>query len=224
MRLSIVIPVLNEADGLPGLLDELHSMQRRGTEVIVVDGGSTDGTVAAAARAGVRICRTPAGRALQMNAGARVARGDVLLFLHADTSPPPCADQLIVAALARGARVWGRFDVKIAGRSRMLRVVAWLMNLRSRFTGIATGDQGIFVTREAFAAVNGFPEQPLMEDIEISRRLHRRSRPVCLTEMATTSGRRWDRHGVWRTIFLMWRIRLAYWCGKPADKLAKGYL
>jgi len=223
VKLSIVIPALNEEYRLSGLFGELAPLRHRGAEVIVVDGGSTDGTVAAAERAGVQVCRTPPGRALQMNAGARQARGDILLFLHADTIPPPRADQLIFAALERGPHCWGRFDVVIAGRARMLRVVAQLMNLRSRLTAIATGDHGIFVTREAFEAVEGFPDQPLMEDIEISRRLRRRSRPICLSEAVTTSGRRWDRNGVWPTILLMWRIRLAYWRGTPADELAKVY-
>jgi rSAM/selenodomain-associated transferase 2 len=223
VNISIVIPTLNEEGCLPGLLDKLAPLRRRGAEVIVVDGGSADDTVATAERAGVEIFHTPPGRALQMNAGARAARGDVLLFLHADTIPPPWADQLIVAALARGPHVWGRFDVIITGRARMLRVVAWLMNLRSRISGIATGDQGIFVAREVFHAVHGFPLQALMEDIEISRKLRRHSRPICLREAVTTSGRRWDRNGVWRTILLMSRIRLAYWRGTPADELAKVY-
>ena len=223
MKLSIVIPALNEEGCLPVLLGKLAPLRRRGAEVIVVDGGSTDGTVAIAERAGVQVYRTPPGRAAQMNAGARLARGDILLFLHADTIPPLGADQLIVAALALGPHCWGRFDIIIAGQARMLRIVARLMNLRSRLTGIATGDQGIFVTREAFHAVHGFPDQPLMEDIEISRRLRRRSRPICLSEVVTTSGRRWERNGVWRAILLMWRIRLAYWRGTPAGELAKVY-
>jgi len=223
VKVSIVIPTLNEEGRLPVLFGKLAPLRRRGAEVIVVDGGSVDDTVATAERAGVQVCRTPPGRALQMNAGARLARGDVLLFLHADTIPPPRADQLIFAALSRGPHCWGRFDVTIAGRARMLSVVARLMNLRSRLTGIATGDHGIFVTREVFHAVHGFPDQPLMEDIEISRRLRRRSRPICLSEAATTSGRRWDRKGVWRTILLMWRIRFAYWRGTPAGELAKVY-
>ncbi len=147
----------------------------------------------------------------------------MLLFLHADTVLPEHADRLIVQRLANGGRVWGRFDVRIAGRPFMLRVVAAMMNLRSRLTGIATGDQGIFVTREAFLGVGGYPEQPLMEDIELSRCLRSLGPPLCLRERVTTSGRRWEAHGVWRTIFLMWRLRLRYWLGAGAETLSREY-
>jgi rSAM/selenodomain-associated transferase 2 len=158
-----------------------------------------------------------------MNAGARAARGDTLLFLHADTQLPAAAVPLIEGALAGPARCWGRFDVCIAGQARMLRVVAWCMNWRSRLSGIATGDQAMFVTRGAFEAVSGFPDQALMEDIELSRRLGRLSRPYCIAHCVTTSGRRWETRGVWRTIVLMWRLRWDYWRGVPASQLARGY-
>jgi rSAM/selenodomain-associated transferase 2 len=164
----------------------------------------------------------PRGRALQMNAGAARARADALLFLHADTRLPPMGDELVLQALAGGA-CWGRFDVRIEGRPWMLRVVAALMNLRSRASGIATGDQAIFVTREAFERVGGFPVQPLMEDIEISRRLKRLGRPACLGARVCTSGRRWEQRGVWRTILLMWRLRWRYWRGESAAQLAQAY-
>jgi rSAM/selenodomain-associated transferase 2 len=157
-----------------------------------------------------------------MNAGAAMARAQVLLFLHADTRLPPLADVLIQQAVA-GGRAWGRFDVCIEGRPRMLRVVALLMNLRSRLSGIATGDQAIFVTRAAFERVGGFPAQPLMEDIELSRRLKRLGPPACLRAQVCTSGRRWEQRGVWRTIVLMWRLRWRYWRGEPAAALAEVY-
>jgi len=227
MRLSIIIPVLNEAEGLPGLLGQLASLCGCDTEVIVVDGGSEDDSRQAASRAGVQVICSERGRARQMNAGAAVARGDVLLFLHADTALPFSAKQAIETALLRGGRVheyaWGRFDVTIAGRSSMLPVVGSLMNLRSRLTGIATGDQAMFVTRCAFKSVGGFPDQPLMEDVELSRRLLVLSRPICLTDRVVTSGRRWEAHGVWRAIWLMWRLRWLYWRGVPASELAKSY-
>ncbi|UUZ67535.1 TIGR04283 family arsenosugar biosynthesis glycosyltransferase [Polaromonas sp. P2-4] len=168
------------------------------------------------------ICTTR-GRALQMNAGAEQASGDVLLFLHADTLLPANADTLITEALASGSQVWGRFDVHITGRSFMLKVIAALMNLRSRRTGIATGDQAMFMTRAAFEAAGGFPAQPLMEDIAMSRRLSKLSRPVCLKAKVATSGRRWETRGVWRTVLLMWRLRFAYWCGTAPERLAKLY-
>lgn len=223
MRLSIVIPVLDEADCLPELLARLVPLRACGTEIVVVDGGSRDGSAEIAARAGIIVVHGPRGRARQMNAGAARARGDVLLFLHADTALPPCADQRVIAALGERRRPWGRFDVRIEGRPWMLRVVAAMMNLRSRMTGIATGDQAIFVTREAFEAVGGFADLPLMEDIELSRRLKTLSRPICLRSRVRTSGRRWEQNGVWRTILLMWRLRWAWWRGAPAEALARLY-
>ncbi|MBI5660048.1 MAG: TIGR04283 family arsenosugar biosynthesis glycosyltransferase [Nitrosomonadales bacterium] len=227
MRLSIIIPVLNEAASLPGLLEHLAQLRARGAEVIVVDGGSEDESQQFASRAGVRLVCAGRGRARQMNAGAAAASGDVLLFLHADTTLPPSAEQAIETVVRRGRGaneyVWGRFDVRINGHHFMLRVVAPLINWRSRFTGIATGDQAMFVARSAFEAVGGFPEQPLMEDIEMSKRLLALSGPVCLRDRVVTSGRRWETRGVWRTIWLMWRLRWAYWRGVPASELAKYY-
>lgn len=223
MKLTLVIPVLNEADRLPETLAQLAGMRARGVELIVVDGGSTDDSVAVAHATGVRTLSAQAGRACQMNAGAAAATGDALLFLHADTTLPPHADAIVLDALGRGSHAWGRFDVMIEGRPWVLRGVAAMMNLRSRLTGIATGDQAMFVTRTAFDAVAGFPEQPLMEDIELSRRLLDLSRPACLRHKVCTSGRRWERHGVWRTIALMWRLRFAYWRGTPPDELARVY-
>ncbi|CAH1080152.1 TIGR04283 family arsenosugar biosynthesis glycosyltransferase [Candidatus Nitrotoga sp. 1052] len=223
MKLSIIIPVLNEADGLPSFIDRLMFLRISSTEVIVVDGGSKDASTQVASRDGIQVIQAERGRARQMNAGAAIAHGDVLLFLHADTALPPFADQLIKGALALNGRVWGRFDVRINGRPFMLRVIGHLMNWRSRLTGIATGDQAIFVTRSAFESVDGFPDQPLMEDIELSKRLLMLSRPICLADQVITSGRRWEAHGVWRTIFIMWRLRWAYWRGVPASELAKIY-
>ena len=232
MQLSIIIPVLNEAKELPGLLDHLVPLRACGSEVIVVDGGSEDGSQQIASRAGAQVICAERGRARQMNAGAAVAQGDVLLFLHADTLLPLGAGQAIEAAVRRSGRAyeypqgeyaWGHFDVCINGRSFMLRVVAGLMNWRSRLTGIATGDQAMFVTRRAFESVGGFPEQPLMEDIELSRRLLALSRPICLMDRVVTSGRRWETHGVWKTIWLMWRLRWLYWRGVSAAELARSY-
>ena len=225
MRLSIIIPALNEAEGLPSLLGHLASLCD--SEVIVVDGGSVDDSRQAASRAGAQVIRSERGRARQMNAGAAVAQGDILLFLHADTTLPPSAKQAIETAVRHGGRAnkyaWGRFDVCIAGRSFMLRVIARLMNWRSRLTGIATGDQAMFMTRLAFESAGGFPDQPLMEDIEMSRRLLALSRPICLTDRVITSGRRWEAHGVWKTIWLMWRLRWAYWRGADTAELARWY-
>ena len=230
--LSIVLPVLNEAQGIAGVLRALAPMQARGVQVIVVDGGSTDDTVKRARQAlqdsaGAApwqvITQVPAGRANQMNAGAQQARAPLLLFLHADTLLPPQADTLVAGVLRDGIPQWGRFDVRIQGQHPMLHVVAALMNLRSRLSGIATGDQALFMTRTAFDQVGGFPAQPLMEDIEISKRLLRLSSPACLRERVITSGRRWETRGLWRTVLLMWRLRFAYWRGVSPQLLAERY-
>ena len=215
--------MLNEAAGLSAALQALAPFKARGVQVIVVDGGSSDGTVSLAKAAGATVIVAPRGRALQMNAGATYASAGILLFLHSDTILPVRADLLIATALASGRTVWGRFDVRIAGQSPMLRVVAGSMNLRSRLSGIATGDQAMFMTRAAFDAVGGFPPQPLMEDIEISRRLRRLSRPACVHARVLTSGRRWETRGVLRTVLLMLRLRFAYWRGAAPERLAELY-
>ncbi len=217
------MPVLNEATGLTTALRALAPFVARGAQLIVADGGSVDATVTLARAAGATVVQAPRGRAAQMNAGAQQAAGETLVFLHADTVLPPDADQQIINALAHPSAVWGRFDVRIAGRSPMLRVVAAFMNVRSRWTGIATGDQAIFITRAAFDAVGGFPVQPLMEDVEICRRLRQVSRPANLRTKVLTSGRRWETRGVWRTILLMWRLRFAYWRGAAPEQLAELY-
>jgi rSAM/selenodomain-associated transferase 2 len=222
-KLSIIIPVLNEGDGIAAALDALAHLRAVGTEVIVVDGGSRDATVERAQLRADRVVLATRGRALQMNAGAERASGDVLLFLHADTRLPAEADRVVLNGLDQSRRVWGRFDVKIDGRSRLLPVVAWLMGLRSRLTGIATGDQAIFLRRDAFQAVGGFPAVALMEDIAICKRLKRLGRPLCLRACVTTSGRRWEKNGVLSTILLMWRLRFAYFLGADPKQLARRY-
>lgn len=221
-RLSIVLPALNEAAGITATLQALAPLRAAGHEVIVVDGGSSDGTAALAAPLASRVVASERGRARQMNAGAAVATGELLLFLHADTRLPPGADAAITTALQRGAR-WGRFDVHIEGRSRWLPVVARLMNWRSRLTGIATGDQALFIETALFRELGGYAPLPLMEDIELCKRLRRVSRPACLQARVTTSGRRWDTRGAWPTIWLMWTLRWRYWRGTPAEELARAY-
>lgn len=220
--MSIVLPVLNEAQHIESTLAGLVPLRRRGVEVIVVDGGSDDDTVTRASALSDVTVEAQRGRARQMNAGAAAAQGKVLLFLHADTLLPAGADRLVAQALASGG-LWGRFDVRIVGRHPMLRVVAALMNWRSRLTGIATGDQALFIRREAFERVGGFPDQPLMEDIEMSRRLGALAAPICIAERVATSGRRWESRGVWRTIILMWCLRWRYWRGESAQRLAEAY-
>jgi rSAM/selenodomain-associated transferase 2 len=223
LRLSVIVPVFDEVATIVETLTRLAPLRARGAEVIVVDGGSLDGTVERARPLADHVIAAPRGRGAQMNAGAAIARGEVLMFLHADTRLPPDADRLIGDALARSGRAWGRFDVAIAGRSPLLPLVARAMNLRSRLSGIATGDQAMFATRAAFDRVNGFPDIALMEDIVLSRRLKRISPPVCLVPPVVTSGRRWDERGALRTIWLMWRLRLAFFFGAAPDALARQY-
>ncbi len=221
-RLSVVVPMLDEAAGIVATLQALAPWREAGHEVIVVDGGSRDGSPALAAPWASAVLAGARGRARQMNLGAAAARGEVLLFLHADTRLPAGADAALLAALGQGAD-WGRFDVRIEGRSRWLPVVAALMNARSRLTGMATGDQALFVRAALFRTLGGYADLPLMEDIELCRRLRAHGRPACLRERASTSGRRWETRGVWRTIWLMWRLRWRYWRGESAHTLAREY-
>jgi rSAM/selenodomain-associated transferase 2 len=219
---TFIVPVLDEAAGIEACLAPMQAMRDRGAEVIVADGGSRDATRSLAAPLADRVIESPRGRARQMNAGADAARRDVLAFVHADTILPADADRAIASAIASGAR-WGRFDVAIVGTSRLLACVAAMMNARSRFTGIATGDQAIFVRSDAFREAGAFPDIPLMEDIALSKALGRGSRPACLRERAATSGRRWDRDGALKTILLMWRLRMAYALGADPSRLARRY-
>jgi rSAM/selenodomain-associated transferase 2 len=223
MRLSIIIPALNEAQNLARVLPELTAREA-GAEVIVVDGGSDDDSAQLVARVpDVRWTTAPRGRARQMNAGALVARGDVLLFLHADTSLPAGAGAAILAALADPDVVGGRFDVRLDSRRHLLALVAWMMNCRSRLTGISTGDQAIFVRRAAFDALGGYADIPLMEDVELTRRLKRRGHLAALRLRVSTSARKWEREGVVRTIALMWALRLAYTLGVSPVRLHRWY-
>jgi rSAM/selenodomain-associated transferase 2 len=221
--LSIIIPTLNEADTIGTALSGLQAMRNRGVELIVVDGSSSDTTLASALKYADQAISAPLGRATQMNAGAGIARGNILLFLHADSTLPDGADTLVVSGLERSARLWGRFDVRLSGTRWSLRLVAAMMNWRSRLIGIATGDQGMFMRRSTFEAVDGFPAIALMEDIALSRRLLRFGRPLCLSERILTSSRRWEKGGVLRTILLMWTLRLAFFCGVDPARLARIY-
>jgi rSAM/selenodomain-associated transferase 2 len=222
MKLSIVMPALNEAANIEAALQALSPLQARGVEVIVVDGGSRDGTSELARPLADKMLKAPRGRANQMNAGAAIAQGDALLFLHADTRLPDNADRLVLDGLARSGRQWGRFDVRFA-EGGLLRLVAITMNTRSRATRIATGDQAMFVTRDAFERAGRFPAIALMEDVALSARLKRLGRPLRLRDRVTTSGRRWQKHGPLRTIFLMWRLRLRYFLGADPARLARDY-
>ncbi len=223
MRLSIIVPMLNEAAGIAAALTPLQTLRRAGHQLIVVDGGSADGSAALAAPFADHIVHSAPGRAGQMNAGARLADGDVLVFVHADSILPPDAARLIVEGLLRRARRWGRFDVRLSGDNPALRIIETMMNLRSRLSGIATGDQAIFIERCLFERVGGFPEIALMEDIALSRTLKKAGRPLCLRARVVTSSRRWETRGIAATVWLMWRLRLAYFFGADPRSLVQRY-
>ncbi len=220
--LSVIVPTLNEGGVIGDLLQTLQSLRSLDCELIVADGGSIDSTCEQAAPLVDGLVVAAAGRALQMNAGAARAQGEWLWFVHADTRL--CGDAgAYLALIEQSARDWGRFDVRLDADGPVLRLVGAMMNWRSRLTGIATGDQGLFVRRRLFESMGGFAPIPLMEDIDLSRRLRRRQWPACPGRVLGTSARRWQRHGVLRTIALMWRLRLAYFLGADPARLAGTY-
>ena len=227
MFVSIIIPALNEEVFIGALLHQLQPYRKLGHEVIIVDGGSDDKTVSISNLFADKVIQfqppTPPSRALQMNNGAAQASFDILWFLHADTLLPDNSIEKIQFYLVNNKCDWGRFNIKLSGRNILFRLVEKMINIRSCFTGIATGDQGIFVTRKSFDAVKGYSNIPLMEDIDLSRKLKKLSNPVCIKEKLTTSTRRWERKGIISTILLMWRLRFLYWIGVSADKLASQY-
>ena len=222
--ISIIIPTLNEAATISVTLAALQSMRKRGHQLILVDGGSQDSTISIAEPLVDLVLRSSVGRATQMNAGAAAANGDLLWFLHADMRMAPDTDVLLTNTLYDSAKEWGRFDIRLSGNALSLRIIERMMNWRSRLSGIASGDQGIFINRDTFERIGGFSDMPLMEDIDISRRLKRAAgRPLCLSHKLITSSRRWEQHGVLPTIVLMWRLRLAYWLGASPADLARQY-
>ncbi|NYR08982.1 glycosyltransferase family 2 protein [Psychrobacter sp. BI730] len=232
LKLSIIIPILNEADNLPELMAQIVSLAPAPQQVILVDGGSVDGSVTVAkemlksietAQSIIdwHVIDSTIGRAQQMNAGAMLATGDVLLFLHADTELPADAIDNVQQAVAQYD--WGRFNVRLDSHEPLLNIVGLMINQRSRLMDIATGDQAIFIKKSLFEQIGGYPDQPLMEDIELCKRLKKISRPACLKSKVTTSARRWQQHGTWRTIFLMWHLRFDYWRGVSPKVLKQRY-
>jgi len=223
MRLTVIIPALDEAPTIGGTLATLAPLVARGVEVVVVDGGSRDATARIAREHGARVAVTGRGRARQMNAGAAHASGDVLLFLHVDTRLPEGAIALLQQAFVQPAVQWGRFDVRLSGAHPAFRLIETMINLRSRVSGVATGDQALFLRAGLFHAIGGFPAIPLMEDVAITKTLRRLSRPLCLRERVTTSSRRWEQHGIVSTVLLMWWLRLLYVCGMSPARLRDMY-
>ena len=219
--LSVIVPALNEARGIAAMLAPLQAWRQQGVEVLVVDGGSVDDTVALAQPLADRVVVSAAGRAMQMNAGADITSAPLLWFVHADSG---VSDRHVRTLQGmREALHWGFFPVQLSGRPPLLRLVGTTMTLRSRLTGIATGDQGLFVTRALFRAVGGFPAQPLMEDIAISRALRQRARPSIAPVRIEVDSRRWEQRGICRTILQMWWLRWRYWRGADPVQLHRLY-
>ena len=226
LKLSVIIPVLNEESNLNRLSQSLRLMLALGHEVIIVDGGSRDNTLMIAYEITSQVIVSQAGRSIQMNSGAAIASGDVLLFLHADTALPEDTALTVLGLYegnSRPQQLWGRFNVRLSGKHFVYRIIERLINLRSCLSSIATGDQAIFIHNQLFERVDGYPEIALMEDIEISARLKKISRAVCVKQAVTTSSRRWEKNGVIRTVLLMWRLRLYYYFGVSPDKLRRLY-
>lgn len=221
MFISIIIPTLNEEDVIQTLLQQLQTYRQQGHEVIVVDGGSHDNTRSVADSLSDKVISSEAGRALQMNNGATQSRHEILWFLHADTLIPENAIEQIQQALNKSD--WGRFNVKLSGSHILFRIIETMMNVRSCVSGIATGDQGIFVKRKVFGQVNEYSNIPLMEDVDLSRKLKKLSKPVCLKYTLITSSRRWEKNGISSTILLMWKLRFLYWVGVSPEHLARQY-
>ena len=219
--ISIIIPAFNEADNIVATLQPLQPLRQQGHEIVIADGGSDDATIELARPLADHLINTPKGRARQMNAGAHQSSGEVLLFLHADTLLPGNAVALIQQSLQ--SKQWGRFDVRLTGQQPLLRAVELLMNWRSQLSGIATGDQAIFIKHELFEHIGGYADIPLMEDIAISKVLNQHGRPACIKTRLTTSSRRWEQNGIIKTILLMWRLRLAYFFGAKPEQLARLY-
>ena len=222
-HVSVIIPVLNEGRSLRDLLESIQSWRKNGHEIILVDGGSDQRDNDSVEHLVDKTIKTPAGRALQMNEGAKQARNEIFFFLHADSSLGDNSISDLVQGLQMSKHAWGRFDIKLSGRHWMLRMIESMMNARSRITGIATGDQGIFVYREIFNQINGYANIELMEDIEISKRLKKISRPLCLTTHITTSSRKWEQKGIVKTMALMWFLRLAFFIGVSPRRLSSIY-
>jgi rSAM/selenodomain-associated transferase 2 len=221
MRISVIMPTLNEEKSIAAILAALMAL--RPHEAIVVDGGSRDKTAQMGERAGAQVIISECGRARQMNRGVREANGDVLLFLHADTRLPVTAWADIGNALSDRRYVGGRFDIDLEGDHPMLKIIAAMISYRSRLTKVSTGDQALFVRREIFREMGGFPDIDLMEDIAFCRALKRIGRIACLRSKVISSARRWEMNGVWRTVSKMWILKLLYFVGVSPGTLKRFY-
>ena len=223
MKLSLILPVLNESARIVQQLQRLQCLRERGHEILVIDGGSHNDTAELAAVHADRVETWTASRSGQMNRGAEIASGELLLFLHVDTVLPDHADQLIDSACQASQRQWGWFDVRLSNSSFPYRLISRMMNWRARLTSICTGDQAMFVAKDLFHRLGGYPAIPLMEDIAMSKSLRRTGKPICIGSFVVTSSRRWEQYGLLNTVLLMWRLRLLYLVGVSPARLAKQY-
>jgi len=222
-KLSIILPVLNEAALIPTALQALQAMRQRGAELVVVDGGSSDDTMQLAAALADRVVIARAGRARQMNRGAELASGEMLLFLHLDSELPEGAMEFIEQQWGSSTDHWGWFDVRFSHPGFAYRVIARCMNLRARLSRVCTGDQALFLSRSLFEQVGRFPELPLMEDVAMSKRLRKLCPPLVCRQPVIASPRRWEERGLLNTVLLMWKLRLLYFLGVSPDRLATLY-
>lgn len=221
-KISIIIPCLNEEENILETLLPLQKSRQRGHEIILCDGGSTDSTITLSTPYVDKIITSNKGRAIQMNNGAASATGNIFCFLHADTIATENIDSLIISAL-HSNKLWGRFNIRLNNNKWPFRIIESLINIRSCISGIASGDQGIFIHSSVFNKLDGFKNQPLMEDIELSKRLKKITRPACIKDTLITSSRRWEKHGIIQTVILMWTLRLKYFLGTPVEKLHTRY-
>ena len=221
-KISIIIPVYNEAESIEGFLQGLQVFRQYGHEIVLIDGKSEDDTASLARPYVDRMISSHRGRAQQLHLGAKMATGQVFLFLHADTQLPELADELILRSLGSGF-YWGRFNIRLSGSSFLFRIIEKMMNWRSCMTGIATGDQALYMTKMIYQDVGGFPQIGLMEDIELCTQLSKWTKPDCLKQAVVSSSRRWENNGIVRTVFFMWKLRLQYYFGVSADKLQSKY-
>jgi rSAM/selenodomain-associated transferase 2 len=221
-KISVIIPTLNEADCIASCLASLQTLRQLGHEVLVVDADSSDATISIAEKYADAVLSSPRGRARQLNYGTTNATGDLFLFLHADSLLPSRSIERLQKLLDKG-EFWGRFDVQLSGSNIMFRVIEYFMNMRSRLSGIATGDQAMFVSRLLFEKAGGFPQIELMEDIDLSANLKKICRPVCLKEKVESSSRRWEQNGIIKTVLMMWMLRFRYAIGANPASLAKTY-
>ncbi len=223
LELSIVIPTLNENLYITNQENYFKSLIKQGHEIIVVDGGSIDGTVESAKRLGCKCISTKASRGYQLHIGANASINNVLVFLHADTILPPTTVKYINSSLSNSNSNWGRFNAMFSDNNLIFKVIAWFMNKRSCITGIVTGDHTLFIKRDTYFDCGGFADIPIMEDIEISKRLKKHSNPICLTKAVITSSRKWEKKGIVNTIFMMWILRAKFYFGVSAEQLVKQY-